>query len=188
MKEENRKEKLTLSNIEGDMKNLSIREIISVFVVSLLMILVILVLMVLDSATEGAISSDAFGVVVLTVLLFALFSLLVFILIKSINRLISIKKKTYIIETDRLINSKSGTGQIVSSNFRTAFYKPFRLYFSQKNRVFKIPEGINYKWSEKHHMYEYSVFNSSNVGDEFYLVIIKNKIICAYNKKLFEME
>lgn len=76
-----------------------------------------------------------------------------------------------------------------SSNptFMLLFRKPYRLQFTSYGE-YLIPEGKNYKWSEKHCMDAKSVYDYSIIGDEFYVVVINNTICYAYNKKLFELE
>ncbi|MBR6503322.1 MAG: hypothetical protein IKT42_07790 [Clostridia bacterium] len=190
MKKKSEKEKLTLKNIEYDIRTLTMRDLKCVVIALLFGILTVWLIGILDSEVDGDISSSVMGIVILSTS-FAVYAFtLIKVIIRCINQLVCIKNKTYIITTDVVVDLKSGTGQIVSSSaWGQLLYKPFRVYFSQNKRVYKIPDDENYKWSENNKMFECSVFNSSNIGDEFYLVIIKNKrIICAYNKKLFELE
>lgn len=42
-----------------------------------------------------------------------------------------------------------------------------------------------YSWSENYSMGIPGLLQSSSSGDEFYLVIVRNKIRCLYNKKMF---
>lgn len=52
-----------------------------------------------------------------------------------------------------------------------------------------IPFGENYAWSKMHNMMESSVYNSSNIGDEFYIISFDNKrIALVYNTKFFEFK
>ena len=69
----------------------------------------------------------------------------------------------------------------------TLFRKPNRLIFSNYGE-YSIPDTKNYKWSKKHCMNADSVYDYALRGDEFYLVIIDNKILYAYSTKLFELE
>ena len=66
---------------------------------------------------------------------------------------------------------------------------PYRLQFASKHEIYKIPYGMNYRWSATYAMYDHEVYRCAALNDEFYLVSIgKLKNIVAYNKKWFELE
>lgn len=188
MKEENKKEILTREKIKKEVRYQSIREVAMAIVLPFLILFLILILKLLDSdlVTSGAISSDKFGLTVIIILLSILFLIFVFVVVKNSNIIFSVQKDKYQIVKDRLINLQSGSGNIPSTS--VTFYRPYRLYFSIKKRKYNIPSGKNYRWSKDFCMYDYNVFNSSTVGDEFYLIIINNKVIYAYNSKFFELQ
>ena len=65
----------------------------------------------------------------------------------------------------------------------------FRLRFSNYG-VYMIPDE-SYSWSSMFRMLHKKVYESSDYGDEFYLVLSKpnnGKILFVYNTKMFEME
>ncbi len=65
----------------------------------------------------------------------------------------------------------------------------FRLHFSNYG-VYMIPDE-SYSWSSMFFMLHKKVYESSDYGDEFYLVLSKphtGKIVFAYNTKMFEFE
>ena len=45
-----------------------------------------------------------------------------------------------------------------------------------------------YQWSDLYCMERYSIMDRAKPGDEFYLVIKNNKIINAYNKRMFQLD
>lgn len=63
----------------------------------------------------------------------------------------------------------------------------FRLQFA-KHENFYIPEGKLYRWSDKYRMEHWAVYRWAEVGDEFYVVTIKNKPLYVYNTKHFELQ
>ena len=73
----------------------------------------------------------------------------------------------------------------------TGGFIPFRqhhnLIFARYGKYY-IPKD-NYTWSNEFHMDVKGVYNYSNIGDEYYLILSKDKkILLAYNMKLFELK
>ncbi len=68
---------------------------------------------------------------------------------------------------------------------------PFTLIFDSYGK-YGISEHKNYSWSKRNALKDEDVFNCSDIGDEFYLVIMKinkkEEIAMAYNSKLFQFE
>lgn len=62
----------------------------------------------------------------------------------------------------------------------------FRLQFA-KHKNFYIPEGKLYRWSDKYRMEHWAVYRWAEIGDEFYLITLKDKVLYAYNTKHFEL-
>ena len=188
MKEENKKEILTIENIKKEVKYQTTREILMATIIPLLILLIILIIKLLDSnlVTSGAISSDKAGLCFIIVLLSILFIMYLFIVIKNAGLMFNVCTNKYEIIKDRLVNLKNGVGPVPSTSI--TFYKPYRLWFSIKKRRYNIPSGKNYKWSKDYCMYDYNVFNSSSIGDEFYLIIVNDSIASAYNEKFFIYE
>ena len=66
----------------------------------------------------------------------------------------------------------------------------YKLQF-QNLGIFRIPERQNYAWSQLYSMSDKGVYNTSIIGDRFYIVCLKNarrkKPLVVYNTKLFEL-
>ena len=63
----------------------------------------------------------------------------------------------------------------------------FRLQFA-KHKNYYLPEGKLYRWSDKYRMEHWAVFRWAEVGDDFYLVTFKGKVLYVYNTKHFELK
>ena len=184
-----KKQVLTKEKIKNEVRYQALREIVMGMVIPILILVLIFILKLLDSdlVTSGAISSDKFGLTAIIILLSILFLIFVFVIVKNLNQIFSVQNNKFQIVKDRLINSKSGVGPVPSTTI--TFYRPYKLYFSANKRKYNIPSGKNYKWSKEFCMQDYNVFNSSTIGDEFYLVIINNKTIASvYNTKFFDFD
>lgn len=184
-----KKQVLTKEKIKNEVRYQALREIVMGMVIPILILVLIFILKLLDSdlVTSGAISSDKFGLTAIIILLSILFLIFVFVIVKNLNQIFSVQNNKFQIVKDRLINSKSGVGPVPSTTI--TFYQPYKLYFSANKRKYNIPSGKNYKWSKEFCMQDYNVFNSSTIGDEFYLVIINNKTIASvYNTKFFDFD
>ena len=107
----------------------------------------------------------------------------------------SIKNNEFVITIKKLVDTSNDVvmrrGYVRNKAIYNTGFIPNRtleLNFSE-NIKYKVPAGISYSWSLKHAMIRSSVFRSSNVGDEFYIVIINNnKVVMAYNTKFFELQ
>lgn len=98
----------------------------------------------------------------------------------------TIKKDLFKIVTDTLISSEEKSTYIGSA-FAASFSQPYILNFASHGQ-YCIPSEKNYSSSEFYTMNDKGVFNYSTVGDTFYLIIgRKNRILLAYNAKLFEL-
>lgn len=63
----------------------------------------------------------------------------------------------------------------------------YKLCF-EKHKEYFLPLGKLYSWSQVNNMNDWQVFRSTEIGDEFYTVVINNKIIYVYNNKFFELK
>ena len=68
----------------------------------------------------------------------------------------------------------------------SAYSTPHALYFNTYGK-YSIPSKKFYQFS-KTKMSDNGIANTSFVGDEFYLILVKNKIVYVYNTKLFELQ
>ena len=107
------------------------------------------------------------------------------------------RNERYTIITDRLVDTKYH-----SHYKRLSLYSYLRLpyrasgmtelgycfAFSNKERIFIInPQKTYYPWSKDYNMLGRLLINSSNIGEDFYLVLVNKRIVSVYNKKMFEL-
>lgn len=124
----------------------------------------------------------------------ALIVLYVWFLIDFIAKYIRLKKGNCFVLKDELIGTSHRS--LLERLFDYYMWGMLFLFFKASyNLNFKcygwyiIPNGENYSWSKMHNMMGKSVYNSSNVGDEFYIVSFdKKKIALVYNTKFFEFK
>ena len=189
MKEHNKKEILTNEIIKKELKKISIYSIKADMFLIVCFLLIATLFSLLVYKFNPNIFITVFFVIVL--ILFLLRLIFGFWFLAKIFRAADSEK--FLITKEKLTDKVTPEIEISPIRDKTYFIKPwifpadpYRLIFDQK--TYCIPIGLNYLWSQKYTMDQLGVFRSSNIGDEFYLVAIKNKIIYAYNKKLFEME
>lgn len=65
-------------------------------------------------------------------------------------------------------------------------HKPYTLIFETYG-AYPIITRKNYKWSGIYQMTDQKLFNNCNIGDEFYLVTMKDKILVVFNSVFFEL-
>ncbi len=129
------------------------------------------------------------------VLLASVFVLL-FVIFKYAKVVAKISNDEIVITKDVLISCEDSYDQSITTVTRpvgnsllnlfsneSAFSLNFKCY-----GTFRIPKGTNYQESKMYSMDAKGVYNYSVVGDEFYLVVIDNKILYVYNTKLFELQ
>ncbi len=188
MQDETRKETLTRKQIKKELKYISFCNILFRIVPAAIITPIILYLFPDDRFFPFAI---LFSIVVLIFICESCYFLKLFIVAHN---------NTFSIIVDKLSNTKDiefrdGVTDPYIGDAKFAIIplsfnllgKTFRLFFS-KNRVWRIPSGCIYTWSKYNWMNSFSVFRSSNIGDEFYLVMVGKKIILAYNTKFFELQ
>ncbi len=190
MKEELKKELLTIETIKKDIKRNCLNNyklvtmILSIFTITILL------------TTNFFLSEfgDASGVI--WPLIFIL-GLDVFLIIKISTELITIRNNSFVIRKDILISCGEQHQDTVYTVTRpmgaaltnlfsnnSKYHLNFKCY-----KTYFIPKGINYKYSKMFSMWEKGVYNYSVVNDEFYIVLTpKEKILAVYNEKLFEIE
>lgn len=128
---------------------------------------------------------------------------------KFISNLIAICKNNFEITTDKLVDKKEKrrkgeysldelelpeyriplllNNDIICAVYFEKRYVVNKLCFS-KYKWFEIPEGKLYRWSEKYKMEHWAVYRWAEIGDEFYVVTIKGKVVYVYNTKHFELQ
>lgn len=120
------------------------------------------------------------------ILAFILEIYLLYMIIKKIIYLKRLKVNLtgeYCVEKDKLVN--------VIIEERTARHRIINIYHLHFLHYgeYIVPDE-NYKWSSEFSTSDRGIYNYSNIGDEFYLVLSKpyrRKILYAYNSKMFEL-
>ena len=186
MKEENRKEILIKETIIKDAKNIAT----SKYMLPMILVLFGVVIEIIVMYSFGLTYTE--NILVLLVSLFVL----LFVIFKYAKVVAKISNDEIVITKDVLISCEDGCDQSITTVTRpvgTAFLNlfsnesKFALNFKCYG-TFRIPKGVNYQESKMYSMDAKGVYNYSVVGDEFYLVVIDNKILYVYNTKLFELQ
>ncbi len=118
--------------------------------------------------------------------------------VTSVSMILDIIKYTKMLKAELVIVKDKLVGCEVKDHYRKArkrwrHYKTYHLYFSGYGE-YEIGgvqvNGTHYKWSKLYCLSHESVYNRSDCGDEFYLVLTKphtGKIALVYNTKMFEL-
>ena len=175
-----KKEELTIDDIKYDLRCKMLEEFKRLAVFSVLFIFFLgLILIVIFS--DIFVSALAWGSVLLGEIILLL--LIVKQIQKSKLRYKDFNSEICVVK-DKLVNT-----EFVKMHLRKAGEEPFHLYFSKYGK-YVIPSE-NHRWSSAFFMYAAQVNNSANIGDEYYLVVVKpnkGRILLAYNTKMFDFE
>lgn len=100
----------------------------------------------------------------------------------------SVKKNGIVIIKDNVKTTQSAQNPIDNPFFRSTYtyflQKPYVIEFNKYGK-YKIPRGYNYKFC-LNKMLDKNIYESTSLGDEFYLAVTKeNKIATVYNTKFF---
>lgn len=178
-----KKDILTREKIKQDYKSISRKGVLplilgSISLITLLALLIYLFLLL------GYFNS--FREIFMTLAIILLLYILISIIYDTCKKQKLMQNNKFYITTDKLVACEEkrtfGGGAFISS-----FSKPHILYFQSYGK-YCIPEYKNYSSSKMFSMNDSGVFNYSNKGDTFYLVICNNKVVLAYNTKLFELK
>lgn len=168
-----KKEKLTIQNIKTDLRKLLKNRYIELIEITLVFLLVVAVLFWIPLFFCKA----AFG-----------FCAAVMLCLMVLQVLDIIKLKKVFHNTDCIFKDKMVSKEKRRYNrIRDRGY--YRLHFSCYG-TYMIPDE-SYSWSTMFSMLHKKVYESSDYGDEFYLVLSKQhkgEILFAYNTKMFEFE
>lgn len=187
MKKENKKEALTKEIIKKEIKDICVNSIKSdVFLIILFLLLIVF------SSLLYAYHSTVGCLIFCVALLLPLLLRIVFGFVFLIKILLLTQKEKFNITKEKLNNKQSAEKRTTPIRDKAFLIKPwvfpadpYWLFFPTGK--YGIPIGMNYLWSSSYTMDQLGVFRSSNVGDEFFLVIISNRIILAYNSEFFEL-
>jgi hypothetical protein len=174
------KEILTLEIIQKDVKKYFSRDLLTAliilpfFVLSSVMV-VFLMTLLLNLVIQDKTALKIIGAVVLSLL--GLVYLDVFL--KTIRKRIKFAKSEIKITEDKLVGKIPQHGRKYHPTLNT-------LDFANCGK-YKLGNDYFYKWSKLYSMSEESLYRSSNVDDEFYVISVADENVIVYNKKMFEL-
>lgn len=175
------KEILTRAIIEKELrrfcpKNLLVGILILPFLALVCYIIVFYLILFLNLLVRDKVTLNIIAGVIFAFFAFEYFRALM----GDIKLIFAIRKGNYQISTDWVVNKLPA----VISRYRS---RPDTLVFARGGEYY-IPSN-NYKWSKLYAMNDLSVFNSTKINDEFYVVSAgKYKNILAYNKRMFDFK
>lgn len=190
MKEEIKRELLTIETIKKDIKRNCLNNYKLMTIILLIFTIAILLTTNFFLSEFGDASDMIWPLIIIL-------GLDIFLIIKISTELIIIRNNSFVIKKDVLIScgeQHQDTVYMVTRPMGAAltnlfsnnskYHLNFKCY-----KTYFIPKGINYKYSKMFSMWEKGVYNYSVVNDEFYIVLTpKEKILAVYNEKLFEIE
>ncbi len=112
----------------------------------------------------------------------------IILLIETISDISKIKKDRFYVFSEKLLGKQEAPprqkrGMICNDPYDSSYL----LYFNSCDR-FRIPRGMNYKWSKLGGIPDYGVYRGANVNDTFILASTDSiRVLIAYNTKLFEL-
>ncbi|MBR6502175.1 MAG: hypothetical protein IKT42_01920 [Clostridia bacterium] len=184
MRDENQKESITVDMIEKDIKTLCKYSIIYDLVI--LGIFMFLLLPIFQFIVISVV------ITTLIVLLF-LFGLFVYgcDMLFHLKLFVNMKKKNYNIETDTVVDKKNTAGEYYypfKPKVNALFFDTPNIFYFSKYKKHRIPKGKSYSFSQSYCMNSDGIYRSTNIGDEFYLIVLNKKILQIYNKKFFDIK
>lgn len=170
-----KKEILTKETIELDIKNVYTKNIRDFSILTIVSwIAFVIEILFFANASKNTNIYDYVILIITAILSIGATLYLVFYIKDYLN-------PKYTIQTDHFV--KTGKKAI----FGSVWGMPC-LCFSKYGKFILGFYDKYYQWSENYPMSSYGIKNTSIPGEEFYLIIINNKIINVYNKKLFELK
>lgn len=121
---------------------------------------------------------------IFTVVFFAIFGgLLLYDVITAVICLIQIKKESFTITLDHVIEKKD---KRIGTRYTVA--KPYRFVFA-KSGTYSLPYGRLYSWSNCFSTTAITLFEYTEINEEFYVIRTSvQKNIIAYRTKHFELK
>ena len=174
------KEILTLEIIQKDVKKYFSRDLLTAliilpfFVLSSVMV-VFLMTLLLNLVIQDKTTLKIIGAVVLSLLGLVYLD----ILLKTIRKRIKFAKSEMKITEDKLVGKIPKHGRKYHPTLNTLDFVDGGKY--------QLGNDYFYKWSKLYSMSEESLYRSSNVDDEFYVVSVADENVIVYNKKMFEL-
>ncbi len=112
----------------------------------------------------------------------------IILLVETISDISKIKQDRFYVFPEKLLGKQEAPprqrrGMICNDPYDSSYL----LYFSSCDR-YRIPRGMNYKWSKLGGIPDYGVYRGAAVNDTFILASTDNKrILLAYNANLFNL-
>lgn len=216
MKEENRKEILTREIIKKELKEVYLYNGLIHLSHLVVYILCFVILYILGEtlfkehiANFSEIASTMISLfnILMIIVLGVIISISIYGVYKFLGLLFAVCKDKFDIATDKLINLKKWdhindrvmTEEVSDHKIRPVIYlfkkriaaSAYKYYYTfhfEKHKEYNLPEGKLYHWSQTNSMNDWQIYRSAEIGDEFYTVVINNKIIYVYNNKFFELK
>lgn len=216
MQEENRKETLTREIIKQELKEVYLYNGLIHLSHLVIYVLCAIVLYILgeNSLKEQFANFSSIAITIISlfnilmiIVLVVIFSISIYGVCKFFGLLIAICKNKFDITTDKLINSKKWehindrvmTEEVSDHKMRPVIYlykkritgsadEYYYTFHFEKHKEYNLPEGKLYHWSQTNSMNDWQIYRSAEIGDEFYLVTVKNKVLYMYSTKHFELK
>lgn len=190
--EENKKEILTIDKIQKEVMKICTQSI-KLYLLRILLLLPLFALLYLEILTKSS-------VIVIVLITFCMIAILLFVIWEVIYIAIileKVKKDDFYILNDILIDKRcAGYGAYSRDRSRYlsatidsgifTYYK-HKLYFKNTIGKYCIPNGQNYEWSNNK-MNQFQIYKNAKYGDEFYLIMVKKRILLAYNMNIFQLD
>jgi hypothetical protein len=178
MKEKIIKDKITLANLLTDAKEkfkATIRISIIAFGGALILFGATLLLFII---TDGKERLFALPLLVITIIsLYIVIAGYTF----AIRDYLTVRKKNFTVVKEKLVEKEAEIHRRYHSRPNTLIFKNYDKHF--------LTEYWHYSFSAQYKMFDTELFRTSDIGDEFYLIVNKkNKILLVYNTKYFELE
>ena len=186
------KETLTLYKIRRDLNRKIFRESIMLICVYPVILLLFWILQKMKSSDSTILLDMIFSVILVG--MFVVTAVLQ--TVKTLKFIINVRRNKFVIESDQLISKEEkfdGTLILASQNglLSILFYlihkdkNVYRLYFKRNDR-FELPFQKSYCWSSQYSMLPKDIYITSDAGDTFTVVRMKNELLFVYNNKYFE--
>ncbi len=127
--------------------------------------------------------------IILILLALGLLAFPILFLRETLSNISKIKNDRFYVFTEKLLGKQeaprkhSHRGMYCNDPYDSLYL----LYFSSCDR-YRIPRGMNYKWSKLGGIPDYGVYRGANVNDTFILASTDSKrVLLAYNANLFKL-
>ena len=181
---QNKKEKLTHEYIKKDLKYHFLHQLLGLIFSAILVVFGFYLFNFIFSFIFGVKKNITIVILVIYVLFFS--SLIIYDIVNIIKLLYLSSKNKYEITIDWVVD-KLPKQWFPNGTLNAFFYRPYTLVFA-KSGNYRIPNYINYKWSDWFSMQDINVYERTSLNNEFYIVCIgKKKNIIAYNKNWFDL-